>query len=156
MREVLPSSSIFSWTISRDSTEHSHLQVHFQNTPYLVVFAIILHILFSLSTKPVLADKTDFIDHTMEVFRQIFACAGPVDDKMHFAWSRTSTHTIWSLTSPGCTRFHTRIPHSDCRIGQAFADEIFRVFARSHPGIAVQFMNANDDVTRMITRAQSV
>src|SRR5215831_13121502 len=35
-------------------------------------------------------------------------------------------------------------------IGQAFADEIFRVFARSHPGIDVQFINANDDVTRMI------
>jgi anti-sigma regulatory factor (Ser/Thr protein kinase) len=42
------------------------------------------------------------------------------------------------------------------QIGQAFADEIFRVFARSHPGIAVQFINANDDVTRMIKRAQSV
>jgi hypothetical protein len=41
------------------------------------------------------------------------------------------------------------------QIGQAFADEIFRVFARSHPGISVQFINANDDVRRMIKRAQS-
>lgn len=41
-------------------------------------------------------------------------------------------------------------------IGQAFADEIFRVFARSHPDIAMQFMNANDDVTRMIKRAQNI
>jgi STAS-like domain of unknown function (DUF4325) len=33
-------------------------------------------------------------------------------------------------------------------IGPAFADEIFRVFARSHPGIEMQFVKANDDVTR--------
>jgi anti-sigma regulatory factor (Ser/Thr protein kinase) len=41
------------------------------------------------------------------------------------------------------------------QIGQAFADEIFRVFVRSHPGVDVQFTNANDDVIRMIRRAQS-
>ena len=42
------------------------------------------------------------------------------------------------------------------QIGQAFADEIFRVFVRRHPGVDVQFVNANADVTRMIRRAQSV
>jgi anti-sigma regulatory factor (Ser/Thr protein kinase) len=41
------------------------------------------------------------------------------------------------------------------QIGQAFADEIFRVFVRRHPGINVQFINANEDVTKMIRRAQS-
>jgi len=41
------------------------------------------------------------------------------------------------------------------QIGQAFADEIFRVFARSHPGVDVQFANANEDVIKMIRRAQS-
>lgn len=41
------------------------------------------------------------------------------------------------------------------QIGQAFADEIFRVFVRSHPSVDVQFMNANDEVIRMIRRAQS-
>jgi anti-sigma regulatory factor (Ser/Thr protein kinase) len=41
------------------------------------------------------------------------------------------------------------------QIGQAFADEIFRVFARSHPGIDVQFINANEDVLKMIRRAQN-
>lgn len=40
------------------------------------------------------------------------------------------------------------------QIGQAFADEIFRVFARSHPSTNLQFINANDEVTRMISRAQ--
>jgi len=40
-------------------------------------------------------------------------------------------------------------------IGQAFADEIFRVFARSHPSIGVRFVNANDSVTKMIKRAQN-
>ena len=42
------------------------------------------------------------------------------------------------------------------QIGQAFADEIFRVFARSHPNVDLQVDNANDDVTRMIKRAQAV
>jgi len=42
------------------------------------------------------------------------------------------------------------------QIGQAFADEIFRVFVRRHSGVDVQFVNANADVTRMIRRAQSV
>jgi anti-sigma regulatory factor (Ser/Thr protein kinase) len=41
------------------------------------------------------------------------------------------------------------------QIGQAFADEIFRVFVRSHPGVSVQFINASDEVIRMIRRAQS-
>ena len=41
------------------------------------------------------------------------------------------------------------------QIGQAFADEIFRVFARSHAGVDVQFRNANGEVTKMIRRAQN-
>jgi len=41
------------------------------------------------------------------------------------------------------------------QIGQGFADEIFRVFARSHPGVDVQFKNANEEVTKMIWRAQN-
>jgi hypothetical protein len=41
------------------------------------------------------------------------------------------------------------------QIGQAFADEIFRVFARRHPGVALQFINANEDISKMIRRAQN-
>jgi anti-sigma regulatory factor (Ser/Thr protein kinase) len=41
------------------------------------------------------------------------------------------------------------------QIGQAFADEIFRVFTRRHPGVEVQFTNANGDISNMIRRAQS-
>jgi anti-sigma regulatory factor (Ser/Thr protein kinase) len=41
------------------------------------------------------------------------------------------------------------------QIGQAFADEIFRVFVRGHPSVNVQFINANDEVIRMIRRVQS-
>lgn len=41
------------------------------------------------------------------------------------------------------------------QIGQAFADEIFRVFARSHPGVDMQFINANEEVLKMIRRAQN-
>jgi anti-sigma regulatory factor (Ser/Thr protein kinase)/biotin operon repressor len=40
-------------------------------------------------------------------------------------------------------------------IGQAFADEIFRVFALSHPEIELVPIHANSEVKRMITRAQS-
>lgn len=40
-------------------------------------------------------------------------------------------------------------------IGQAFADEIFRVFARSHPGIQMPVINATKQVREMIARARS-
>jgi len=40
-------------------------------------------------------------------------------------------------------------------IGQAFADEIFRVFAIRFPEIELTPINANSDVTKMIQRAQS-
>ena len=40
-------------------------------------------------------------------------------------------------------------------IGQAFADEIFRVFSREHPAIEVTWLNANSEVKRMISRALS-
>lgn len=38
-------------------------------------------------------------------------------------------------------------------IGQAFADEIFRVFAKRFPGIELIWVNASDDVEKMIQRA---
>lgn len=40
-------------------------------------------------------------------------------------------------------------------IGQAFADEIFRVFAQQHPGIDLISIHANSAVKRMIERAKS-
>jgi hypothetical protein len=39
------------------------------------------------------------------------------------------------------------------QIGQAFADEIFRVFVRSHPGVDVQFTKANEEVVDDSTSA---
>ena len=41
------------------------------------------------------------------------------------------------------------------RIGQAFADEIFRVFARKHPRIQISVINTNPRVRQMIARAQA-
>ena len=38
-------------------------------------------------------------------------------------------------------------------IGQAFADEIFRVFAHEHPDIQLRAIHANSEVKRMIDRA---
>lgn len=40
-------------------------------------------------------------------------------------------------------------------IGQAFADETFRVFVREHPNIELVYVNANSEVKRMILRAQT-
>jgi len=40
-------------------------------------------------------------------------------------------------------------------IGQAFADEIFRVFANQHPNVQLIPTNANSDVKRMIDRAKA-
>jgi anti-sigma regulatory factor (Ser/Thr protein kinase) len=40
-------------------------------------------------------------------------------------------------------------------IGQAFADEIFRVYAREHPQVALRWMNASGQVAGMIARAQN-
>lgn len=39
-------------------------------------------------------------------------------------------------------------------IGQAFADEVFRVFVRQHPAISLMPLNMNDDVRRMVVAAQ--
>lgn len=42
-------------------------------------------------------------------------------------------------------------------IGQAFADEIFRVYQNAHPDIKIQYCNATEDVEKMIkmTKAQA-
>lgn len=40
-------------------------------------------------------------------------------------------------------------------VGQAFADEIFRVFANEHPDVELISINANEQVTGMIRRAQA-
>jgi hypothetical protein len=40
-------------------------------------------------------------------------------------------------------------------IGQAFADEVFRVFSIQHPDIELHYVNANSAVKRMIIRARS-
>jgi hypothetical protein len=40
-------------------------------------------------------------------------------------------------------------------IGQAFADEIFRVFPLQHPNIELAWIHANSEVKRMIERAKS-
>ncbi len=41
-------------------------------------------------------------------------------------------------------------------IGQAFADEIFRVFPQEHPNITILHINANSEVEQMIKRAMNL
>jgi anti-sigma regulatory factor (Ser/Thr protein kinase) len=54
-------------------------------------------------------------------------------------------------------RFKTVVlDFSDVReIGQAFADEIFRVFAHAHPEIELRLIHAGPEVQKMISRARS-
>jgi hypothetical protein len=40
-------------------------------------------------------------------------------------------------------------------IGQAFADEIFRVFSTKHPEVEIRCVNMNDNVEFMVKRARS-
>jgi len=40
-------------------------------------------------------------------------------------------------------------------VGQAFADEIFRVYQNNHPDKRIEYKNANDNVLFMIKRALS-
>jgi anti-sigma regulatory factor (Ser/Thr protein kinase) len=40
-------------------------------------------------------------------------------------------------------------------IGQAFADEIFRVFVRDHPDVAIVAVNTNREIDQMISRVKS-
>jgi len=40
-------------------------------------------------------------------------------------------------------------------IGQAFADEVFRVFRKHHPEVELHYVNACKDVEQMISRAES-
>ncbi len=40
-------------------------------------------------------------------------------------------------------------------IGQAFADEVFRVFVRQHPEIELISVHANESIRRMIIAARS-
>ena len=39
-------------------------------------------------------------------------------------------------------------------IGQAFADEVFRIYARNNPDIEIKVININNQIEKMITRAQ--
>jgi anti-sigma regulatory factor (Ser/Thr protein kinase) len=54
-------------------------------------------------------------------------------------------------------RFRTVVLNFDNveSIGQAFADEVFRVFPSQHPKIDIVGINANEQVTRMMNRALS-
>jgi len=45
--------------------------------------------------------------------------------------------------------------HEIDKIGQAFADEIFRVFVNRHPNVSVEPVRANIHVRRMIRRARA-
>ena len=40
-------------------------------------------------------------------------------------------------------------------IGQAFADEVFRVFANDHLNVEILLINANDDMKQMIKRVST-
>jgi hypothetical protein len=59
-------------------------------------------------------------------------------------WSRVELFKIVMLDFTG-------VP----TVGQAFADEIFRVFANEHPNLELIPVHANSEVKRMIQRAKT-
>jgi hypothetical protein len=40
-------------------------------------------------------------------------------------------------------------------VGQGFADEVFRVFRREHPAVELVYVNANEDIKKMIQRVET-
>jgi len=57
----------------------------------------------------------------------------------------------------GLEKFKTVILdfHNIDTIGQAFADEVFRVWQNHHPDIKIQYQNSNENIVFMIKRAES-
>ena len=71
-----------------------------------------------------------------------------------FLVSRSQAKRLMS----GLEKFQTvRLDFSDVdSIGQAFADEVFRVWGKNHPGISVNVMKTNRAIDKMISRAAAV
>ena len=46
--------------------------------------------------------------------------------------------------------------HEVASVGQAFADEVFRVFKRAHPEVEIVPVRTSSEVKRMISRAESL
>lgn len=65
-------------------------------------------------------------------------------------WMKLHNNAIWKIKD--IFDQYTSV----ASIGQAFADEIFRVFASDHPELTFMVMNANKDIKQMINRAKSV
>ena len=54
-------------------------------------------------------------------------------------------------------RFSTVVLDFRCidSIGQGFADEVFRVYAKAHPEIAISYINANSDIEAMVKHVKN-
>lgn len=71
-------------------------------------------------------------------------------------------HVVWLVSRSQAKRLLARVDRFKTvlldfsgieSVGQAFADEIFRVFRKQHPEVAILPCNANEAVERMINRA---
>ncbi len=71
-------------------------------------------------------------------------------------WPRVNSRPILRITR-GFERFQTVILDFSGveEIGQAFADEVFRVFQTAHPDIAMTPIHTSDAVNAMISRAKA-
>jgi hypothetical protein len=110
----------------------------------------------------------DQSDDSVRALRQIFEKYASEEDDFQFSKTvvalRLIRHEGENLVSRSqAKRLVTRFEHfreivldftGIVSVGQAFADEAFRVFAVAHPGTALLPINMNEDVTRMVARAQ--
>lgn len=71
-------------------------------------------------------------------FKQLLACW--MNATLFWSWPRASSPPI-----PATLRFK-----GVALIGQAFADEVFRVFPLGHPEVELVSLHANQDVNHMI------
>ncbi len=103
--------------------------------------------------------------HLDEVFREYYT------DKTDFAFDKTKVlvklytmGTIYVSRSQarrllsGLDKFKTVVLDFDQvpGVGQAFCDEIFRVFQKAHPEIAFETLNTNEHVRFMVERAKNM
>jgi anti-sigma regulatory factor (Ser/Thr protein kinase) len=116
-------------------------------------------------TEVVFQLSTSSTKHLNDIFKQYQSPTDLAFDKTRAYIKLFTTGTIYVSRSQA-KRVLSGIPERNFNeiildfsqvptIGQAFADETFRVFATAHPNIKLTPVNANEAVTFMINRVQS-
>lgn len=116
-------------------------------------------------TRVIFELRLDHVGHLDELFRQYYTDLDDLSFDKTFIqiklYTRGSIYVSRSQAKRvlfGLEQFRTIVLDFDKvpGIGQAFADEIFRVFRLSHPDIQISSINANDVVRFMVERVAKI